>query len=153
VADAERLEVELMKDRLSFDRGAYVEADEMCRDLLEIELPYFGSRYFVLEMMAQVRLKRREITRCLEIVEQMEREAALGYSMKTSRDRLASRSQLLNFSHSLSNPSPRVQGISFRSARVFKFRVSYFNSVPLSGSYVPETLCTVSRIELGLVSY
>jgi hypothetical protein len=97
VADAERFEVELMKARLSFDRGTYVEANEMCRDLLEIELPYFGSRYFVLEMMAKVRLKRREITRCLELVEQMEREAALGYSMKTSRDRLASRSQLLNF--------------------------------------------------------
>jgi hypothetical protein len=105
-------------------------------------------------MMAQVRLTRREITRCLEIVEQMEREAAIGYSMKTSRDRLASHSQLLHFSHSLSNPSPLVQGISLRSARVFKFRVSYFISVLLSGSYVPETLCSVSRreIERGLVS-
>jgi hypothetical protein len=90
----------------------------------------------------------------LEIVEQMEREAALGYSMKTYRDRLASHSQRLIFSHSLSNPSPRVQGISFRSARVFKFRVCFFNSVLLFGKYIPETLCSVSRreIERGLVS-
>jgi hypothetical protein len=43
VGDAERFEVELMKARLSFDRGAYVEADEMCRGLLEIELPYLDQ--------------------------------------------------------------------------------------------------------------
>jgi hypothetical protein len=74
VVDSERFEVEILKAKLAFDRGSLTEADRICWSLLDSDLPAHCSRYYVCEIMARVRLKRREITRCLEIVEQMERE-------------------------------------------------------------------------------
>lgn len=66
---------DLMKANLAFERGAYNEADSICRALLDLKLPLRGSRYSVLEIIARVRLKRREISRCLEVLDQMELES------------------------------------------------------------------------------
>ena len=77
VSDGALFEVEFVKAKLAFDRGDFSEAERMCSSLKDMASHLHRSKYFVLEIMELIRLKRREITRCLEIVDAMEMEAQL----------------------------------------------------------------------------
>ncbi|CAN8069757.1 unnamed protein product [Agarophyton chilense] len=71
-ADSDRFRVEFLRARTEHTRANYSASESRCRGLLELSLPH-TSRFMVLELMARIRLKRREITRCLEILDEMER--------------------------------------------------------------------------------
>lgn len=72
-ADSDRCHVELLRAETDLARADYTGAEQRCRGLLRMSIPSI-SRYKVCEIMARIRLKRREITRCLELIDQMERE-------------------------------------------------------------------------------
>ena len=75
-ADSDRFRVELLRAQTCFAMADFEGADFRCRGLLEVcKVP--SARYQVLEMMARIRLKRKEITKCLEFIDLMEREYSL----------------------------------------------------------------------------
>eukprot|EP00178_Gracilaria_changii_P025308 TRINITY_DN78050_c0_g1_i1.p1 TRINITY_DN78050_c0_g1~~TRINITY_DN78050_c0_g1_i1.p1 ORF type:complete len:2765 (-),score=377.85 TRINITY_DN78050_c0_g1_i1:2210-9988(-) len=71
-ADSDRFRVEFLRAKTEYVRANYNAADIRCRGLLELSLSH-SSRFMILEIMARIRLKRREITRCLELLDEMER--------------------------------------------------------------------------------
>lgn len=73
VADCDRYRVELLRAQTEYAMSDFPAAEERCRGLLDMKIPHAG-RFKVLEILARIRLKRREITRCLELIEQMENE-------------------------------------------------------------------------------
>lgn len=79
-ADSNRFRVELLRAQTEYARANYLEADLRCRGLLGMSIPH-ASRYKAWEIMARIRLKKREITRCLEFIDQMEKEYQLADAM------------------------------------------------------------------------
>lgn len=73
VADCDRYRVELLRAQTEYAMSHFTAAEQRCRGLLDMKIPHAG-RFKVLEILARIRLKRREITRCLELIEQMENE-------------------------------------------------------------------------------
>lgn len=73
VADSDRCRVELLRVETDYAQGNHAGADQRCRGLLEMSIPP-EAKCKVLEVMTRIRLKRREITRCLELIEQLERQ-------------------------------------------------------------------------------
>lgn len=69
--DAERFQLEYLQARLAFDKGAFEDAESRCRFLLARASPHM-TRHKVYEIMAKIRLERREITNCLELIDKME---------------------------------------------------------------------------------
>ena len=80
-ADSNRFQVELLRARTEFAKADFNKAQSRCRGLLEMRIPH-ASRFKVLEILARIRLMRREITRCLEFVDQMEHEYALAKAFR-----------------------------------------------------------------------
>ncbi len=78
VADAERFQVEFLRIKAAFAAGNFSDADSRCKGLLEMKMPH-NLRYKVCEVRASIALKRREISRCLELIELMEREFRNGF--------------------------------------------------------------------------
>lgn len=71
--DFDRCRVEFLRIETDYAKGDYYAVDERCHELLKISIPS-QMKCKVLEVLAQIRLKRREITRCLEIIELLEHE-------------------------------------------------------------------------------
>lgn len=70
-ADSDRCKVEFLRIETDYANADYQAAEERCCGLLEMSIP-METRCRVLEVMARIRLKRREITRCLETVDNLE---------------------------------------------------------------------------------
>lgn len=85
-ADSDRFMVELLRAQSEFAMADFDAADSRCRSLLEISTPN-ASRYKVWELMARIRLKRKEITKCLEFIEQMEHEYRLAQASRDNTER------------------------------------------------------------------
>lgn len=75
-ADSDRFRVELLRAQTDFAKADFEEADLRCMGLLEVSKVH-SARYQVLEIMARIRLKRREIAKCLECLDQIEHEHSL----------------------------------------------------------------------------
>lgn len=85
VADSDRFRVELLLARTEYARADYIAADLRCGGLLDMSIPH-ASRYKVWEIMARIRLKRREITKCLEFIDEMEREYHMAEDIRESSE-------------------------------------------------------------------
>lgn len=84
-ADSDRFRVELLRAQTEYAKADFIGAELRCRGLLEMRIPHAG-RYKVLEILARIRLKRREVTRCLELVDQMEQEYCLAEASRDQPD-------------------------------------------------------------------
>lgn len=71
VADSDRCMVEFLRIETDYANADYHAAEERCCGLLNMSIP-MQTRCRVLEILARIRLKRREITRCLETVDELE---------------------------------------------------------------------------------
>ncbi len=73
IADTERFKVEFLLIKTAFSEGRYGDANSRCQGLLEMKMP-ISSRFKVCEVRVRIALKRRAITKCLELIDDMERE-------------------------------------------------------------------------------
>lgn len=72
-ADSDQCRVELLRIETEYAQGDYVSADKRCHSLLSMDVAS-KIRCKVLEIMSFIRLKRREINRCLDLINVLERE-------------------------------------------------------------------------------
>lgn len=99
-ADSDRFTVELLRAQTEYARADFNASDQRCKGLLEMQIPR-TARYKVFEIMARIRLKRREVTKCLELIDQMEREhvlagAAHGQPSDQNQDRPSHENQRMS---------------------------------------------------------
>lgn len=73
IADAERFQVEFLLIKTSYAEGKYSDANCRCQGLLEMKMPH-SSKFKIHEVRARIALKRRAITQCLELIDDMEKE-------------------------------------------------------------------------------
>lgn len=83
VPDCDRFQVELLRAQTDYTKADFAASEQRCRGLLDMRISHAG-RFKVLGVLARIRLKRREITRCLELIDQMEREHRLAEASQDS---------------------------------------------------------------------